>query len=297
MNLTHAEKGDVCGVHGRRPPANADAAEFILREVAPALPDKTFVIFRRGRGGGLEPGPGECKILGMVDDERKVEPLAGRRCVEPVFRRSGRTSRYRPHGGRSAGPVLSRSGEGIDLGGAEVLTFSDEGEVRLDPRPAGGARRARQERAAGRRLVEERHSWEAISRDTGMFLGGTPGEGRGAGPSVIVPFTNDPSCLRLSRYMAKQTFTDFEVVIVDQSRRSGQAQGRRGTGPSVLQTRDGVARARNLGLSCQGLVLALDDDCEPSPNWLATARPWFDDRSLSGLEAQSVQTCAGTMDA
>ena len=32
------------------------------------------------------------------------------------------------------------------------------------------------------------------------------------------------------------------------------------------------------------MLAFLDDDCEPSPNWLATARPWFDDRSLSGLE-------------
>ena len=32
------------------------------------------------------------------------------------------------------------------------------------------------------------------------------------------------------------------------------------------------------------MLVFLDDDCEPSPNWLAAARPWFDDEANAGLE-------------
>lgn len=295
MNLTHAEKEiQVAVFMGAASPANVDAAEFILREVAPALPDVTFVIFGGAGEAVSSPAPGNARILGMVDDERKAEILSlADVALNPVFSEIG--SNVKVFDYMAAGlPVLSSpaAGRGIDLGGAEVLTFSTREKFVSDLRdlleePVELARSG----AAGRRLVEERHSWEAISRDTGMLLRWHSWRRKRRRPffSVIVPSYERPELLsRLSRYMAKQTFTDFEVVIVDQSQ-SEWAGSRAAAELDLLYYRTrvmGVARARNLGaFLSRGSVLAfLDDDCEPSPNWLATARPWFDDRSLSGLE-------------
>jgi hypothetical protein len=96
--------------------------------------------------------------------------------------------------------------------------------------------------------------------------------------SVIVPLYNKAACvLRCVRSIAAQTFTDFEVIIVD----DGSTDGSAGTVAAILndarfrllsQTNAGPGAARNRGAAAaSGEYLAfLDADDEWTPEYLAS---------------------------
>ena len=110
--------------------------------------------------------------------------------------------------------------------------------------------------------------------------------------SVVIPTFNRPDHLsRLLEALVRQTFPDFEVIIVDQSSSAvtlpiGLEQKLRVK--LVYSKERGPALARNKGWrEAQGVVLAFtDDDCLPHPDWLERAAQCFDREFLAGLEGR-----------
>ncbi len=304
--LTDAEKEIPVAVFmGSATPANVEAAEFILREVAPALPHVSFLIFGEAGDAAACPAPGNARILGVVDDERKKDLLSlADVALNPIFSDCG--ANLKMFDFMAAGlPVLATpaTARGIDLGGTEIVSFTTRERFIDDLRELLEERtELARSGAAGRCVVEERHSWETISRDLGVLLRWHAGHRRRRKPffSVVVPGYERPDSLsRLARLLSVQTYTDFEVIIVDQSRAAWEG-AEAFHGLDLLYHRidaKGAVRARNIGaFLSRGEVLAfLDDDCEPSPNWLAAARPCFDDAAHIGLEG-AIRTDLGWND-
>jgi glycosyltransferase involved in cell wall biosynthesis len=104
--------------------------------------------------------------------------------------------------------------------------------------------------------------------------------------SVVVPVRNRRILLRdLLEALGRQTFTDFEVVIVDDGSTDGSAAeahlaGDWGLAVHVLATCGGGAvTARRHGVAvARGDVLAFtDSDCRPDPCWLAAGVAGIDE--------------------
>jgi len=96
--------------------------------------------------------------------------------------------------------------------------------------------------------------------------------------SVIVPTRNRRRLLReLLDALASQTFTNYEVVVIDDGSTDGSVEEIRSDVAAGRPVRlvegkgQGAVRARLLGVEhARGNILAFtDDDCVPSPGWLA----------------------------
>jgi glycosyltransferase involved in cell wall biosynthesis len=106
---------------------------------------------------------------------------------------------------------------------------------------------------------------------------------------VIVPtYERHEHLGELMASLAMQRFTDFEVIVVDQS--AAEWSGREGYSELDLAylhpPTPGAVLARNMGASCaRGEILAfIDDDCLAFPDWLAGAAPYFEDPGVVGVE-------------
>jgi GT2 family glycosyltransferase len=106
---------------------------------------------------------------------------------------------------------------------------------------------------------------------------------------VVVPTYSRPAHLdRLLGFLSRQEFRDFEVVVVDQSPLPWHRATRDHGFPLHYVHTDlrGAVAARNTGAGLAlGRVFAFtDDDCEPSPGWLAGAVAAFQDPEVVALE-------------
>ncbi len=117
--------------------------------------------------------------------------------------------------------------------------------------------------------------------------------------SVVIPTYNRPeNLLRLLDSLMKQTFPDFEVVVVDQGTppveiRADQRQRLRIH--SLYSSERGMSISRNKGWKhASGTVVAFtDDDCIPEPDWLFKAAQCFDAGAIAGLEGRIRSTNLG----
>lgn len=293
--LTDSERETRVAIFmGSASPSNTEAAEFILCTVAPSLPDVRFLFMGSVCDAVSCPVPGNARLLGVVDDEKKNELLSmADIALNPIF--SDGASNLKMLDYMAAGlPVLASAAtaRGIDLGGLEALTFTTKdgfvGDLReLLEEPAELERSG----SAGRRIVEERHSWTSISRDVGDLLRWHSWHRERRRPFfsiIVVGYERPQSLWRLARLLSVQTYGDFELIIIDQSQAPWEGEKSFGELDMLyLKTNAmSVARAKNTGafLSRGTVLVFLDDDCEPSANWLACARPWFDDENMVGLE-------------
>jgi glycosyltransferase involved in cell wall biosynthesis len=290
---------------GGASPSNVESVKFILTEAAPAIPDVFFLL----AGGAGESAdctvPGNARLTGIVDDERKKRLLRlADVALNPASAKAGMNMKVFDY--LAAGlPVLATPAgiRGTVPCRTGAFRLSSREEFVEDLRSLLGNREELQQIAsASRCALNDEHCWKNISRNLGALLSRHSGHRRKKKPffSVVVSASEQPEMLeRLLRFLSIQTFRDFEVIVVD-----GCRTGWNGAGKfdmlDLLYHRIGTAdpaRLRETGaFLARGAVLAfLDGDCEPSPNWLAAARPWFDDPRNAGLEG-SIRTDLGWND-
>jgi glycosyltransferase involved in cell wall biosynthesis len=108
--------------------------------------------------------------------------------------------------------------------------------------------------------------------------------------SVVIPSYNRPDRLLAAlSALTRQSFRDFEVVVVDQSDPPIDIQQelrKQLRIKYVHSVERGPALARNKGWrAASGQVIAFtDDDCVPDVDWLKNASRYFRERPIAGLE-------------
>ncbi|MBS3062738.1 MAG: glycosyltransferase [Candidatus Diapherotrites archaeon] len=106
--------------------------------------------------------------------------------------------------------------------------------------------------------------------------------------SVIVPTYNRKECLaRCLQGLARQSFTDFEVIVVDDASTDGtpESLGHPNYRVVRLERNRGAPGARNAGVkAARGVVVAfIDDDCVPEADWLEKLLLPYQDQAISGV--------------
>ena len=287
--------GPLCLFVGTAYPPNAEAAAFVAQQLAPALPEVTFVVCG-GVGDALHhlPARQNLRITGTLEPARWREYLAAADlAVNPMFSGSGMNVKMVELMAAGLAIVTTPVGaRGIDQQGEQAFLVADadrmEHSIRhllSDPEISSGLGRT------ARRHAEARYSWERISERLGHQLKRAwEAQGRPR-PffSVVVPTLGRVAELEtLLRRLEMQTFRDFEVIVVDQGA-PGPAPRGLALDLAVVRTAvRGAVRSRNTGSSCaRGEVLAfVDDDCQPMPDWLARARQRFDNPRIVGIEGR-----------
>jgi glycosyltransferase involved in cell wall biosynthesis len=282
-------------------PPNIEAVRVILDQLAPANPDITFVIV--GGAGGAARGedcvsnlPSNIKLLGAVSDAVRNEAYAAADiAINPMFSGFGTNIKMldflaaglptitTPVGARG---ILNRNEECFVVD--DINRFSDWiRALRQDPQLC--ARLA----ANGRKLAEDLYDWRHISERLGKLILEHSRTKRSHTDSpyfsVVIPSYERPQSLaKLLDLLRGQVFSDFEVIVVDQSATPYELTAIQcNFGLRYIHTTEkGAVKARNLGIThARGQVLAFtDDDCEPDTQWLANAYTYFNDAQVVGLE-------------
>jgi glycosyltransferase involved in cell wall biosynthesis len=275
---------------------NVQAAEFIDKQLALLLPQVSFVI-AGGVGAGIRPGSKNVICTGQLDDAGKFQWFhASDIAINPMMSGSGTNIKMFDFMAMGL-PVVSTAigARGIETGGREVMfiaeptpqSFVTAIEQLMD---VSVRHRVGQE---GRRCVEDGYAWERISAQLGAFLDSRKCLAGQSCPlfSVVVPtYERHDQLDDLIKCLQKQVERDFEVVLVDQSVKPwvGADKGYGFPMTYYHSPVKGAVRARNTGaMLAQGQIIAfVDDDCQPSENWLINARPYFIDPSVVGVEGR-----------
>jgi glycosyltransferase involved in cell wall biosynthesis len=134
-----------------------------------------------------------------------------------------------------------------------------------------------------RACVEDNYAWEQISPTLGALFGSAKRKKENLDScifSVVVPsYDRHLELDEIMKCLQAQEYRSFEVIVVDQT---PTPWGGRNTDFGFPLTYfhslvKGAALSRNTGaFLAQGKVLVFtDDDCRPSPSWLASAIPYF----------------------
>jgi glycosyltransferase involved in cell wall biosynthesis/GT2 family glycosyltransferase len=278
---------------------NVEAAEYIRDVLAPALPVVQFALC--GGVGDLlgpprdgRPVPGNVRVTGMIsEDEKRAYLAAADLALNPM--RSGSGTNVKMFDFMAVGlPVVATpvGARGVAQGTEPAFAVAplDEfaGEVR---RVLGDPARSRALGEAGRRLCEERFSWERISGQLGRVLHRTwrrHGQPRPAFSVLCATYERQDRLPEMLACLEAQSLRNFEVVLVDQSAAPWDGAGRFPGLDLVYIHTDvkGAVKARNTAaFHARGRVLAFtDDDCQPLPDWLENAARYFHDPQVIGVE-------------
>jgi glycosyltransferase involved in cell wall biosynthesis len=282
---------------GSQFPPNEEAAAFICSNLAPALPDVAFAICG-GVGNAIDgeslarQGIGNVRVTGVLDDAARREYLsAADVAINPMF--SGSGTNIKMFDFMAAGlPVISTptGARGINLSGSALHICETSEFVGALQKVLADEEYARRLGRTARRLACESYSWERLSPRLGRLLMRHRTAHR-ARPmfSVVVPTYERHAYLpKLLDCLGRQTFRDFEVILVDQSASPWRVPDKHGSLDILYEHTDlkGTSRARNLGAwLARGQVIAFtDDDCQPEPDWLRNATRYFDDARVVGVE-------------
>jgi glycosyltransferase involved in cell wall biosynthesis/GT2 family glycosyltransferase len=273
---------------------NADAAAFIANSLAPLSPHILFAIV----GGVSEslaagPRPFNLRTTGVVTDEERTRWLhASDIAINPMFGGSGTNIKMLDF--MSVGlPIVTTNigARGIETSGEAYVisggdTFGRAINALLED-PATCRRLSQSSREQARMFF----SWERISSQLGILLRRRAMALASPQPffSIVIPtFERHQLLTSLVENLSRQAFTDFEVIIVDQSpepwpERSNPFQ------MDVLYIHTdvrGPGFARNMGAQfARGAVISfVDDDCEPFPDWLDSASREFNAADIIGIE-------------
>ncbi len=278
---------------------NREAAEFIVYELAPRIPEVLFIV---AGGVGANPrslgiagsGPPNVRVTGfLARDSLNLWLAASDLAVNPIAWGSGSSVKMFEFMAAGLPVVTTGAGaRGIEPTAEEPFLVRSRSQM---PRAVQELAKSASDRlalsAAARRLVETRYAFEQISPILGHLLFRHRKTLVGKKPmfSVIVPTLDRPGHLtKLMECLAAQTYRDFEVVVVDQTPASW-AERRAFMTLNLYYLQHsirGAVRAKNLGaFIAQGSVLAFtDDDCRPAPDWLKNAAVYFNDSGVVGVE-------------
>jgi glycosyltransferase involved in cell wall biosynthesis len=274
---------------------NLEAAEFIATRLARALPDVTFVI----AGGVSEAVSARQKNLvctGRLDEADKLNWLrASNIAVNPMFSGSGTNIKMFDFMALGLPTVVTDIGaRGIEEGASACFVRvgnNKEAFVEAIKNLRDNKAVRKEFGASARACVEASYSWERISRHLGDVFRNRAHWGGQAAPrfSVIVPsYRRHGKLTELMQALSSQIERDFEVIIVDQSDERWPDEHRPFGIPSTYIHTDvkGAVGARNTGAAiANGKVLAFtDDDCLPQPDWLLSAREYFENDAVVGVE-------------
>ena len=273
---------------------NVQAAEFINNELAPVMPNVTFVI-AGGVGAGMRPAHKNVQITGPLDDTEKTRWFhAADIAINPMMSGSGTNIKMFDFMAVPL-PVVSTTvgARGIETAGRPVMLIAEP-----TARSFCAAIRQMQNQTVresigqeSRKCIEDGYAWERISSQLGVFLDARTRLAGQPRPlfSVVVPtYERHGQLADLIGRLQKQIERDFEVILLDQSvaRWSG-AEDSFGFSLTYFHTPvKGAVRARNTGATlAQGSIVAfVDDDCLPAEDWLLNARAYFADPSVIGVE-------------
>jgi len=278
---------------------NIDAANFICQTIAPKVPEITFAICG-GVGDGLNKSYIEGKnisnvrVTGFLDEKEKSLYLtAADLAVNPMF--SGSGTNIKMFDFMAAGlPILTTDigARGIEEGSDSVFKICTEKDFVSEIRTIlkDSKLKARLAKSA-RNLVEEKYSWECISANLGTLLHTWCTKLEKPKPffTVIIPSYERHNLLKkLMKKLSAQTWRDFEVIIVDQSKEIWPDRNENYDFDLLYIHTDikGAIKARNsAAFYARGEVLAFTYvDCEPLPDWLQNARSYFDQADIVGVE-------------
>lgn len=273
---------------------NAQAADFIARELVPAMPHVTFVI-AGGVGEGIKPSPPNLRVTGSLGESEKTLWLqASDIAVNPIMSGSGTNIKMFDFMAMSLPVVTTAIGaRGIEAGGRRVMLVAEpttEAFVAAIDRMTDPSLRRLMGHDA-RQCVEENYAWERISAQLGCFIEARKRLAGQPAPqfSVVVPtYERHDQLDDLIRCLRQQIDRDFEVVLIDQSATPwGGAKKSHGFPLTYYHSPvKGAVRARNTGaMLAQGAIIAfVDDDCLPAEDWLLRARSYFSDPEIISLE-------------
>ena len=282
---------------GSRFPPNDEAAVFICSNLAPALPSVTFAICG-GVGSAIDCDSlarqriGNVRVTGILDDSACCEYLgAADVAINPMF--SGSGTNIKMFDFMAAGlPVISTptGARGINLSGSALHVCEASEFARALEKVLADKQYARRLGDTARRLACESYSWERLSPRLGRLLI-RHRTARQSCPafSVVVPtYERHAHLSTLLDSLSRQTFRDFEVILVDQSASPWKVPDAYPSLDILYEHTDlkGTSRARNLGAwLARGRIIAFtDDDCQPEPDWLRNATRYFDDTHVVGVE-------------
>jgi len=273
---------------------NVQAADFIIHELAPVLPGVTFVI-AGGIGQCIKSDLPNVCITGRLDEADKTRWLnASDIAVNPMLSGSGTNIKMFDFMAMGL-PVVSTGigARGIETGGRRAMlvvepTVQDFVTAIEHLRDADLLRLMGRE---ARQCVEDGYAWERISAQLGCFIDARrrlAGQSRPMFSVVVPTYERHNQLDNLITQLQKQIERDFEVVIVDQSvERWPGADSSYGFPVTYYHSPvKGAVRARNTGaMLAQGSIIAfVDDDCQPTEDWLVKARTYFADQSVVGVE-------------
>lgn len=285
----------VCGVFiGSAYGPNVDAANFIVREIAPRFPDHDFLIVG-GVGQAINATSlPNVHVTGQVDEiEKRCLLSAATYGLNPML--SGSGTNIKMFDMMSYGlPVFTTEvgARGITYSGhppfilCEPYGNSFVSAISYQVSDEAGMQKIRQ---ASCECVRDGYSWERISRHTGNILRQQLAFSSDIDLSVLVPSYERPEKLaELFHSLEKQTWKNFEVVVVDQSSKPWPMAKHEWSFPVRYTHTDvkGAVRARNTAAElARGKVLAfVDDDCLPEADWLENGMAYFASDEVVGVE-------------
>jgi glycosyltransferase involved in cell wall biosynthesis len=272
---------------------NVQAGEFIIKDIAPAMPAVTFLI-AGGVGSCLTSTLPNVRITGQIPEADKLLLLqASDIALNPMMSGSGTNIKMFDFMAMGL-PVVSTSvgARGIHCGGKQALLVvppTAESFFLAIDRLRHPEIRASLGRAA-RECVEEGYAWERISEQLGCFISARAQLAGQSKPffSVVLTSTGAHDTLTNSvMRLQEQIERDFELVIIDQSAQPWPGANRSYGFPLTYYCTPicGVARARNTGaMLAQGQIIAfLDGSAQPEERWLLNARSFFANPNVFGL--------------
>ncbi|MCL4487938.1 MAG: glycosyltransferase [Chloroflexi bacterium] len=287
--------GPVAVFLGSIYPPNVQAAEFIDVSLAPALPEVTFVICG-DVGTALSPDQiaPNVRVTGrLAESEKRDYFRSAEIALNPMFSGSGTNVKMFDFMAAGLAIVTTEVGaRGIRSAADtphEVCPASEFAPTIR--RLLADGKRAEELRQSARRAVEEVYSWERISAQAGRLLRRAFFKLHEPRPffSVLIPtYERQELLARVLEGLRSQTYRDFEVIVVDQSQEPWKGYAAYSDLDLFYVHTDvrGVVNARNSAAgAARGNVLAFtDDDCQPLPDWLASAARYFARRGVVGVE-------------